>query len=201
MALALLEHAVTFTTVQTDVNGAGDIEQSRMVISTSTATANSVFCYYSSTANKMYLRKDDGSDYLPGFAPGSANVISNSRASINCAGSTVTRVGNTLTIKWKLTFTTAHIGTQNIYLHAKDAAIGTTWDNLGTYTITGAAGAGNGTSGNSASSSSDSSGEAIVSASSVVLSLANVEAAGAAQASNYKVSVQGVITAVQSAVL
>lgn len=129
---------VTFTTVQTDVDGATDITNSQFIVNTNTVATNSVWCYYNAVTNKLYLKNDAGT-FIGGFAPGSANVISNSQGSLNCAATTVVKSGNTLTVHWNLTFNASYTGTKNLLLYAKDSTNQANgFDNLGTWTITGA---------------------------------------------------------------
>ncbi len=127
---------VTFTTVQSDANGAADISQSQFIVNTTIGSPYLARCYYNGT--NLYLMSDAGT-FVGGFTPGSANVISNSQVSLNCAGTTVVRSGNTLTIQWNLTFNASYTGTKNLFLYAKDNTNQIAgWDNLGTWTITGA---------------------------------------------------------------
>jgi hypothetical protein len=57
---------------------------------------------YKACQNKLFLVDEDGQTLLGGFAPGSANTISNRLGTLDCAGTTVTRAGDTLTVNWRV---------------------------------------------------------------------------------------------------
>jgi len=115
---------VTFTTSYSDTNGYAHLQTVRLLINKGLTSVSAVYAYYNQNTNKLYLYNDAGSSSLGGFAPGSANTIENSYGKLNCALTTVTASGNTITVKWNLTFKTAFISTQtkNLYLYAVDDA-------------------------------------------------------------------------------
>ena len=78
--------------------------------------------YYILRENKLYLVADNGTSYLGGFAPGSANVISNSHGSLDCSKTTVTNAGESLTVSWSVSATSAPAGSNTITLRARDRA-------------------------------------------------------------------------------
>jgi hypothetical protein len=75
---------------------------------------------YNVQTNKLYLLADDGVTLLGGFAPGSNNVISNSRGSLNCASTTLSISGNRLTVLWSVSATALLKGANPISLRARD---------------------------------------------------------------------------------
>ena len=77
---------------------------------------------YNVEANRLYLKADDNVGLLGGFAPGSANVIRNSRGSLDCAATTVTRAGDTITVQWSVQATGVLAGLNTIWLRARDRA-------------------------------------------------------------------------------
>jgi Tol biopolymer transport system component len=128
---------VTITTVQTDINGVANFTQSQCLINTSTSVANAVRLYYNSGTNKIYLADNAGTTFLGGITPGpGAAPLSNDQVTLDCANTTINKVGNTLTIAWRLTFKPSFSGTKNLYILGKDASTATTFDKMGTVTIT-----------------------------------------------------------------
>ncbi len=58
--------------------------------------ANRVFVYYSVAGHLLYLRNDAGNAWLGGYAPGSANTITNGQVTLDCSDTDVLRSGNTI---------------------------------------------------------------------------------------------------------
>jgi hypothetical protein len=124
------------TSTQTDTNGADNIVFSFVHAGTTTAAADNLRALYDSRVNRFYLYADNGTTALGGFAPGSANVISNSQGSLDCSGSSVTRNGNTLTIVWRLKASSAWAGSKNVYLRCTDrGGLADGFESMGTWTI------------------------------------------------------------------
>jgi len=127
---------VTFTTTYTDPNGWQDIQYVHLLINTAITGLNSFYGYYNQNTNMLYLRNDANTVWLGGFAPGSANIIENSYVKLNCSKTTVSGSGNTLTVKWNITFESTFTGTKNAYLYIKDdAGAYQGWIKKGTWTI------------------------------------------------------------------
>ena len=110
--------AHNLTATYSDANGAVDISQVRLLVNTSPNASNALYGWYDRAANKLYLVNNTNTALVGGFAPGSANVITNSQGSLNCAATTVAVSGNTLTVKWN--FTPSFTGPKNVYGYAKD---------------------------------------------------------------------------------
>jgi hypothetical protein len=108
------------TTTYSDANGAANIASAYLLVNSTIAFNNGLYCYYQPSTNKLYLRNDANTAWLGGFTPGSANVISNSQGSLDCGTTTVSKVGNTLTINWSLSRKVAFAGTKNLYLKVLD---------------------------------------------------------------------------------
>ncbi len=92
---------------------------------------------YDVKTNRLYLKGDDNVGLLGGFAPGSANVIRNSRGSIDCAATRVTKAGDTITVNWSVRATPTLAGSNTIWLRVLDRSgldtlyqkqVGATWN-------------------------------------------------------------------------
>jgi hypothetical protein len=112
---------VTFATTFSDTDGWTNIQYVYFLISLSSATTTNCFYgYYNQNTNKFYLRNDAGTSWLGGYAPGSNSIIENSYVKLNCASSTATGLGSTMTVNWSVTFKAPFTGTKNLYLYVKD---------------------------------------------------------------------------------
>lgn len=131
--------ARTFTTVHFDPNGNGDISQAFLQINTNTSGVGGLRCYYAATNNLLFFLNEAGTTFIGGFAPGSNNVISNSRGSLDCANTTVTRSGNNLTIAWRVTATSELAGPRlTCFLFTRDKSnFIDNFEAFGNWTITG----------------------------------------------------------------
>ncbi len=113
--------ARVFTTVHSDPNGNDDISQAMLQLNTNTSGVGALRCYYAATNNLLFFLNDAGTGFLGGFAPGSNNVISNARGSLDCSKTTVTRSGNNITIAWNVTPTAQLSGLRlNCFLFTRD---------------------------------------------------------------------------------
>ncbi|BCM93139.1 hypothetical protein IAD21_05027 [Abditibacteriota bacterium] len=89
-----------FTATYSDGNGAADIQLAYLSVGANTRYGLRVA--YNALQNKLYILNDAGTSYVGGVVPGTGSVLSNSQGSLNCAATTVSSAGNTLTIKWSL---------------------------------------------------------------------------------------------------
>lgn len=114
------------------------ITQAKLRVSSADSNASAMVAYYDATANKLYLMNDAGSGWLGGFAPGSANIISNSQGSLNCAGTSVIGKDEKLTVVWSLTPAAKLAGTtQKLCLYVQDLdTLSDGWTQFGTWSIT-----------------------------------------------------------------
>jgi hypothetical protein len=130
---------VYFTSTWSDPNGEGDLKACRLHIGRWAAPksliGNAVFVYQAQT-NKIMIRNDRGTRWWGGKTVGSANVVQNSQAKVYCDLTTVTRSGNTITVRWAVEFKPAFRGRTKTYLKARDVA-GLTSDleRKGTWTV------------------------------------------------------------------
>jgi hypothetical protein len=127
--------ARTLSACYSDPDGVADIGIAYIQIGIGSNTAQ--WGLYNASQNRLYLLSDDHSAWLGGFQPGSNNVISTGQGSLNCAATSVSRSGSTLTVNWSLTPPATWAGTtRNIYLYVEDRGrLYDGWDWLGTWTI------------------------------------------------------------------
>jgi PKD repeat protein len=109
-----------FTTTWKDANGAADLKQCYFLIGASPSVVGNVTLLYDAAKNKLWLRSDDGSAWLGGHAPGSANTMENSQAIVHCNLTTAQGSGDTLSVKWAIEFKAGYTGVKKLGLKCKD---------------------------------------------------------------------------------
>jgi len=130
--------AVTFTTVCTDTNGWPQLKFVSFSVGTNYAGSDGLKSYYNQDGNRFFLANDDGSAWIGGRSPGSAQSIENSRAVLNMPDTHVSAVTDTLTIEWSVTFKETVGGEKTVWLNARDDYNATSrWQEMGSWTIAG----------------------------------------------------------------
>ncbi len=130
----------TFTAIYADPNGHADIKSVLLLLNSAASGVNGILCWYDQAGNKLYLRDDGDTAWLGGYAPGSANVIENSRARLHCAETTAVGNGQNLTVAWRIEPKSPMADRSAVgWLHVTDAG-GLTdgYDSLGQYFFPGA---------------------------------------------------------------
>lgn len=125
-----------FTATYVDGDSYADLAWCYFLIGSSTVPSNTVYLSYDQTGGKLFLRDDNDSAWLGGYAPGSANTIQNSQASLDCSKSQVIEAGDTITMNLALRFQSSYTGTKALYLKATDL-VGSTagWEQKGTVAV------------------------------------------------------------------
>jgi uncharacterized repeat protein (TIGR01451 family) len=110
----------TFTTSWLDANGWQDLKQCYFHIGDSPSIVGNVTLMYNARKNKLWLRTDDGSTWIGGYAPESANTMENGQAVVHCDLTGVQGSGDTLSVQWAVEFKPEYTGTKKLGLKAKD---------------------------------------------------------------------------------
>ena len=101
----LINQPYSFTTTYADPNGVTDIRFVYFLINTGINGANCFYGNYNQITNTLWLKDDANFSWIGGVNPGTAGAaISNSYCTLDCANSTVSKSGDTLTINWKIIF-------------------------------------------------------------------------------------------------
>jgi hypothetical protein len=92
--------------------------------------------YYQSS-NRLYLVQDSGAGWQGPLTPGQAGTLSNSQCTLDGGASSVSAVGNNLTVNAALTFKPAFGGNKTVFLDAEDTANGLSsgFQTLGSWTV------------------------------------------------------------------
>jgi hypothetical protein len=137
--------AQTFALQYSDNAGFEDLRNTWVWFTTAFgSTANTCVVYYERTVTKnqftfpsdrVYLANDAGSMWLSGLR-GSAAILQNSQCAIDLAATTVTAVGNVLTLNLRVTFKPTLAGSKWIFMYA-DATSGpnSDWQTPGSWTV------------------------------------------------------------------
>jgi len=128
---------VFFTTTYSDSNGWRNLKICRLMINTEVIGRKCFNGYYNQNGNRLYLKNNDNTKWLGSFTPGVNQIIENDYAKLDCSKTTVTGSGNTITIKWAVTFKESFAGkTYNTYLFAKDDTDAKTkWEEKGIWEV------------------------------------------------------------------
>jgi hypothetical protein len=131
-----IETWTNFTATFSDGDGTSDLTEVRMVADSVTpGTIDGI--RYVVSENKIYLANDAGTSWGTGYRPGTAHVLSNTYAKVDCASATATPSGNTLTLSGKIAFKIGALGHLTTYLRAKDTFnVDTGWVSKGTWDVT-----------------------------------------------------------------
>jgi hypothetical protein len=121
-------------TTFTDTNGYQDIAEARMLVQSSTAEAASCLMKWQKSDNTFYLRNDANTQWEPVPANGSAL---NSQCALSASPSSAAGAGNTLTVRWAVSFRSSFAGPRNVYLAATDSGGLTSgdWQNKAALTL------------------------------------------------------------------
>jgi hypothetical protein len=119
----------------TDANGAGDIQQSLILINSSLNGSHSCYIQVAVPSGGVLLASDDGSTWSP-VTLGVAGSVQNSQCVINGPGSGFTSSGNNVVLTLSMTFKAAYNGPRNVYVYAIDnEGLTPGWQQKGTWTV------------------------------------------------------------------
>ena len=122
----------TFNLQFTDSLGAADLTTVGVLFNSSVSTVGACAVIYTRAQNSLALLTDAGGQPASTLTPGNGSA-QNSQCVLNGAASSVTTVGNTLTLNLALTFQPAFTGVKNIYMEAIDPYESVTWQSAGTW--------------------------------------------------------------------
>jgi hypothetical protein len=130
--------AQKLSAVYSDADGYANLKQVYLLVNATASVANGIVLLHDRTVNKLYLYNDAGTGYVGSCAPGVAGSLLNTRGILNCAATTVTGLGNNLTVNWNITprATFASLMKKNLYLYARDMSNATVaWTDKGDWTV------------------------------------------------------------------
>nr|MDQ2899903.1 hypothetical protein [Acidobacteriota bacterium] len=110
----------TFHANYGDPDGGADLNLVYILFNTSPSLVNACAAAYDQPNNALYLFNDAGTGLLGPLTRGGAGSVSNSRCTLNAAGSSVLPGPTDLKVNFNFSFKPAFVGTKNIYLSASD---------------------------------------------------------------------------------
>ena len=118
-----------------DSEGYADVTSVAIIANETFTISNSCYMFYAPSSNRLFLRNDAGTAWLPQMEVGVAGTLANSQCSIDMGASSVTTVGNTLTLDLDLQF--LQTGDKTQWLWTIDTLSQTSgWVSLGTWEAT-----------------------------------------------------------------
>jgi hypothetical protein len=93
-----------FNTTWRDPDGWEDLNECYFQIGASSSLVGNVTLLYDVQDNKLWMRSDDGSTWLGGYAPWSDNTIENRQAKVYCVLARAEGSGDTLSVRWAIKF-------------------------------------------------------------------------------------------------
>ncbi|MFH1414075.1 MAG: fibronectin type III domain-containing protein, partial [Candidatus Omnitrophota bacterium] len=128
---------VTFTTTYSDPNGWQNLADVSLIINTSSDYSTGVTLAYNQNTNLLYMWDPVTNAWTSGVMPGQNPAIDTKFGKLDCAKTSVSGSGNTLTVTWKISFKSAFTGDKKTYLFARDDNGNATFNiEKGTWTIT-----------------------------------------------------------------
>jgi hypothetical protein len=109
-----------FSSAYSEYDGWQNLASAQLLINTSTVGKNCFYAYYDQNVNKFYLKDDANKKWLGGYAPGSAYIITNASATLDCSKSSIVGSGSSLSVKWAIAFKATFTGRKNLYLYVTD---------------------------------------------------------------------------------
>jgi hypothetical protein len=131
-----VETTMAFTSTWLDPDGWEDLKHCYFHIGDSPSLVGNVTLLYNAKKDRLWIRSDDGSTWLGGYAPGSANVLENSQARVDCSLTTVHAAGDTIRVEWAICFKPTFTGTKKLGSKCKDVhLVRAKGEWIGTWTI------------------------------------------------------------------
>ena len=124
----------TFTAVYSNPNGLADVASARILINTAITGVNACYVYYYPASNALYLENNADNGTVGPLTPGSASSLSNSQCTLAGAGTSVSTSGNTITVRFALTFGSSFSASRNVYLASNSLTATSGWVPMGTWT-------------------------------------------------------------------
>ncbi|MEI6915894.1 MAG: hypothetical protein WCL39_12230, partial [Armatimonadota bacterium] len=129
----------TLTTKYSDADGVANVADAYLLVN-DIAVSDGLYLLYSSTANKLFIRSTNDTQWLPagGVTPGSGAAVSSDYGTLYPSETTVTKSGNELIVNWRVSFGSG-LGDKTVkhWLYVQDAGGSTDgWDGFGSLSIT-----------------------------------------------------------------
>jgi hypothetical protein len=126
----------TFSFTYSDPYGAADIGKAVMHFQTTLVAQNACYLAYTPANNTIALTNDQGTGNVGSAVLGGGGTIANSQCILNLATSSISSVGNNLTVNLSLIFMASFVGAKNISMGVvNNGNVFSGWQALGSWTI------------------------------------------------------------------
>ncbi|MEI6914729.1 MAG: hypothetical protein WCL39_06315, partial [Armatimonadota bacterium] len=128
---------VLISTIASDPQSASNLSNMWLVINTSLSLTKCIYVCFDANTNLLFLRDDNDTTWLGGYAPGSASTIENSSCIVRCAKTTFGLSGANLRVNWSICPKSSMAGkTVKAWLYSRDdGGLVDEWDLLANYLI------------------------------------------------------------------
>jgi hypothetical protein len=126
--------AQVFTATYSDAQGYGDIREAWFMVASDVTGVAGCFAKWVPASNTLYLGDDAARVWMGPIQAGSGTTLQNSQCVLNGATSSGSGTGNTLTVRFGLSFASGFTGLRNTYLYVVGSAGNTGWQQEGTWT-------------------------------------------------------------------
>lgn len=115
----------------------GEIADAYLLINHTTDAAYGVLLWYDQNADLLYLRNDEDTAWLGGYAPDSPHEVENGQVTLKVDESNISGGGSELEVRWALAFKPGFIGwRRNVYVRATDDKGGAAdWEWVGVWKV------------------------------------------------------------------
>jgi hypothetical protein len=130
--------SVTLAELYSDTSGGSDITKVYTLLRgsyTSYPVTGACYLLWDKATSDVFLANDAGTAWLGPMPMAQAGTLSNSQCTLNLGSSSTSVSGNNLTLNLALTFTSSFAGTQQIWMYANNATVGSGWVERGTWTV------------------------------------------------------------------
>jgi hypothetical protein len=128
--------AQTFQFLFSDANGYNNIATTQMLFHSTLTPSTGCYLQFQPGSGKLWLRNDAGTGWLGPVVAGTTAQLSNTRCSVDAAGSSWTGAGPDLTVRLAMRFTSRFQGARNIYMRATDkSGAGSGWQKRGVWSV------------------------------------------------------------------
>ncbi len=128
--------ASQFSFTFSDPNGASDLALVQVLINGTLSGAPACYASVDAASGLLWLFNNGGTGLLGPVQLGTAGTVQNGQCTVNGAGSSLMRSGNTLILNVAVSFPSSFTGAKSVYGYTQTAAgVGSGWQTLGTWNV------------------------------------------------------------------
>jgi len=123
----------SITATYSDADGVGNLKSASILLNTTLSGQSAIYAWYNCNTNRLYLQSDNNDFTIGGYAPGTDIRLSNNQGVLDVKNTSVSQVGNTLTVNWRIIPSSEFSGRRQwVYLRCEDdGGLLSPWQPLG----------------------------------------------------------------------